>query len=156
VFDAATGQRQLARLADRTNLDDELRFAAANEAGRAGLGALRKLARTARSEGVQLKAAQALYALDAVGGASELQSLVRQLRGPLRIDAALSLSGKMVVDALVTIAEHRNEGEAVRLDAGLKAAERDPRRARKAWRSLVNDSGVSSATRNTAKEHCEE
>jgi hypothetical protein len=156
VFDPVTGQRQLARLADRTNLDDELRLAAANEAGRAGLGALRKLARTARSKGIQLKAAQALYALDAVGGASELQRLVSQGRGVLRIDAALSLTGKMVVDALVKIAEDRREGEAVRLDAGLKAKERDPRRGRKALRTLVNDSRVSPATRNTAKEHCEE
>jgi hypothetical protein len=125
----------------------------AGEAGTYVTRAMMDLACTAQSDTVRLQAALELWT---IGKKKEAKPVLQKLAkkrgaGTVRIDAALALPE--AVDELIAITEDHREKETVRVDAGVKAKEKDEERGRQALRKLADDRKISETTRKKVLQH---
>jgi hypothetical protein len=154
VKDTIRGRKLMAALAGRKKAGYPYRVTAALEAGSEAQPELRELATTARPDALRLKAAQALIGYDRTSAVPALRHLVRNaVPHELRIEAASSLPGRYALDELTRIAGNRHESDDLRLQAALRAKEKDVKAGLKALRKLAEEPRLSAGVRSQLHRH---
>lgn len=155
ALDSTRGHERMADLAARTTAGFPYRVEAALAGGAAAVPVLRELATSGSvPDALRLKAAKALDRYDRKAADAPLRDLAaRGHPHDVRLQAALAVRGKHSVRALVSMSDDRSVSGELRLQAAMRAREKDPAAGLAALRKLGQDPRLPGSVRDKVQGH---